>query len=301
MNFDFGEVLRRTWKVGWNHKVLWVYQMLPGLAGLLMMPLFVIGNPGLAPFLPEPFNQTMSESGFVIFTVIATAILIIPIMFLSVLVQGATTFGALEADKGTARLSFRETIKRSLPYFWRLFGLYALFGTAWALVVIGFVALNIGVSFLTFGLGTLCMIPMFLLLVPFLVVGYSILELAQAAIITDDMNMKDAISKSWQMFRINWLAIVLLMLMLYFALTIISMVFVFPLMFPMMLFPIAFETSADLRTPFMLIFFVFFPIMMLIMTAVQGILMAFFQSAWLVAYRQLDRSQITPVFVQGDA
>src|SRR5512146_463663 len=107
MTIDFGEVLRRTWRIGWNHKVLWLYQMLPGLVGVLMMPLFVLGNPGFASFLPAPFNQTMSEPRIIILFVGATFLLMIPLMFLTVLVQGATTFGALEADKGAARLSFQ--------------------------------------------------------------------------------------------------------------------------------------------------------------------------------------------------
>jgi hypothetical protein len=243
----------------------------------------------------------MAPEQFIIFNVVATIVLIIPTMFLSVLVQGATTFGAFEADKGRTRLSFQETIKQSLPYFWRLFGLYALFGTVWAVIVLILAIPGIGLSFLTFGLSTLCIMPMFFLLIPLLIVGYSVLELAQAAIFVDNMTMKASISKAWQMFRINWLVVVVLMLILYFGLAIISMVFVFPMTFPMMLMPVAFETSNDMRTPFMLIFFVFFPFMMLLMTAVQGILMAFFQSAWVVAYRQLDRGQNTPVFVEGNA
>ncbi|MEW6405192.1 MAG: hypothetical protein AB1649_25650 [Chloroflexota bacterium] len=299
MNIDFGEVLRRTWKIGWNHKVLWLYQMLPGLFSLLAMPLFFLGNPAFAPLLPEPFNQALPVEQFLVIHLVATAILLLPIMFLAVLVQGATTFGALEADKGVAKLGFQETIKQSLPYFWRLFGLYALFGTIWAVVILVFMVVTIGVSFIPFA--ALCTMPMFLLIFPLALVGYSIMELAQSAIIVDNLTMQEAISRAWQMFRANVLGIVLLMLMLYFAMSILSSLIVFPLMIPMMFLPVAFENSADIRTPFLLVFFVFFPIMIIVMTVVQGILMALFQSAWLVAYRQLGRGQVTPVLTETNA
>jgi hypothetical protein len=142
---------------------------------------------------------------------------------------------------------------------------------------------------------------MFVLIFPLALVGYSIMELAQAAIIVEDLTMQDAIKKAWQMFRANFLGIVLLMLMLYFSISMISSIFVFPLMVPMMFLPIWLENSADIRTPFLLIFFVFFPTMMIVMTVVQGILMALFQSAWLVAYRQLGRGQAAPVLAEANA
>jgi hypothetical protein len=31
MKFDLGDVLTRMWKIGWNHKVLWLWQILPGM------------------------------------------------------------------------------------------------------------------------------------------------------------------------------------------------------------------------------------------------------------------------------
>jgi hypothetical protein len=45
-------------------------------------------------------------------------------------------------------------------------------------------------------------------------------------------------------------------------------------------------------------FFVFFPIMFLIMYVVQGILMAFFQSAWAVAYMRMSHNANTPIVVE---
>jgi hypothetical protein len=270
-----------------------------------MMPLFVLGNPGFASFLPAPFNQAVSEPRIIILFVGATFLLMIPLMFLTVLVQGATTFGALEADKGATRLSFQGVIKQSLPYYWRLFGLYALFSMVWLVIVGAFMAVNVGVSLLTLGLGALCMMPMTILfmflMIPFSIVSYALLELGQAAIVIEHMTLQGALSKAWQTFRANALAVVLLMVMLYFALVAISGIFVFPMMFPMVFLPVAVQSSEDIQTPFALMAFVFFPLLMLLVTVVQGILMAFFQSAWVVAYRQLGRGPATPVLVEAHA
>ncbi len=57
MNFNFGDVLGRTWKIGWNHKVLWLWQMLPGLFAIVVYLLSFLANPTFAMFLPEPLNQ----------------------------------------------------------------------------------------------------------------------------------------------------------------------------------------------------------------------------------------------------
>lgn len=40
MKFDLGEVLSRMWKIGWNHKVLWLWQMIPGASVIFVFPSF---------------------------------------------------------------------------------------------------------------------------------------------------------------------------------------------------------------------------------------------------------------------
>ena len=131
-----------------------------------------------------------------------------------------------------------------------------------------------------------------------MIVGYSVLELAQAAIVADDMGTMDAISHGWKLFRANWLGVILLMVILYFALTMLSSVFMFPMMFPMMLFPMAMESQGNFNNLMLVFFFVFFPIMFVVMYVVQGILMAFFQSAWAVAYMRLSRNANTPIVLE---
>ena len=70
----------------------------------------------------------------------------------------------------------------------------------------------------------------------------------------------------------------------------VSSVFIFPMMFPMMLLPLGMDTQGDFNTPMLIFFVVLFPIIFLVMYVVQGILMAFFQSAWAVAYLRMNQN-----------
>ena len=303
MKFDFGEVLSSTWKIGWNHKVLWLWQMLPGLFSLVLMPLMLVTNPAFAMFLPEPYDQYVSQTWVSFAFVGLMFILMFPMMFIGVVAQLTSTYGALKVEKGGEKLTFRGLFTESLPYFWRVLGLYAIFGGAWLVIWLAFMAVIMLASIATFGLATLCMMPMFLLFIPFIVVGYSVLELAQAAIVADNMRTIEAISHGWKLFRANVLGVVLLMVFLYFALSILSSIFIFPIMFPMMLFPVlGIDSQGNFNNLMFVFFLVLFPIIMFVMYIVQGILMAFFQSAWAVAYLRINAAYSeAPVLVEETA
>jgi hypothetical protein len=290
MKLDFTEVLGQTWKIGWNHKVLWILQMLPGLFSIVIMPFILLANPGFIMMLPEPWDQYANEPWLIMVFIFLTFFFTVPIMFVGVLVQAATTYGVLKVEKGALKLTLRELFTESWPYFWRVFGLYFIFGGAWFLLLFSFMALNAVGSFLTFGLSTLCFMPLFLLIFPVALAGYSILELAQAAIIQEDMPTMEAISHGWRLFRENTFNVILLMVILYFAFSILSSVVVFPLMFPMMLLPMGFESQGSFDKIMPVFLLVLFPLMFVLMSVVQGILMTFFQSAWAVAYLRLNRN-----------
>ncbi|NOH01219.1 MAG: hypothetical protein HND47_04215 [Chloroflexi bacterium] len=296
MNFDLGEVLTRMWKVGWNHKVLWLWQMLPGLLAAVTLPVFILTNPGFMLLLPEPFNQYVDEPWIMIAFAGMTFLLVIPSMFLQVLAQLATTYGAVKVEKGAEKIAFMELFRESLPYFWRVFGLYALFAGGWMVIWVGFMAVFMAGSMLTMGLAALCFMPLFFLAIPIFIVGYSILELAQAAIVADDMPLMDAIARGWSLFRANVLGVIILMLILYFGLSILSSAFVFPMMLPMMLLmPLGLNSQGNPNDMMLVFFLVIFPLMFVLIFAVQGILMAFFQSAWAALYLCLGRSPDNPV------
>ncbi len=304
MKFDFGEVLGRTWKIGWNHKVLWLWQMLPGLFAMALTPLILIGNPVFADFMSAPWNRFVSEGWVMILFMVLIFLLSFPLMAVSIIAQVITTYGAVKVEQGAEKLSFRELFTESLPYFWRAFGLYFIFGGAWMVIWFVFmIFITFGLT-ITAGLAALCFMPMFMLFIPILIIGYSVLELAQAAIIVDDMGTLESISHSWKLFRANTLHVIILMVILYFALSMLSSIFIIPAMFPMMLFPLAMEMVGNASTVLALFFLIFFPLLMLFSYAFQGILMAFFQSAWAVAYIRLTTvhgGENTPILLEHES
>jgi hypothetical protein len=58
-----------------------------------------------------------------------------------------------------------------------------------------------------------------------------------------------------------------------------------------MLLPLALDSSGQFTNLFLLLFIIVFPVVFLLMVVIQGILMAFFQSAWAVAYNRLNSGQ----------
>jgi hypothetical protein len=301
MNFNFGDVLGRTWKIGWNHKVLWLWQMLPGLFSILVLPFSFLGNPMFARLLPEPLNRIASETWFTVLFVTLYLIMMVFVMFVGVVSQLATTYGALQVEKGAEKLAFRKMFNESLPYFRRIFGLFFIFGSAWALLIFSFMAINMFGSMLTMGLASLCFMPFFLLLFPIAIVGYSVMELAQAAIIADDMGIMDAISHGWKLFRANWLGVILLMVILYFAFFVVISILYFPMMLPMMLLPLGIDAQGDFNNMMILFSVVFFPLMFILLLSAQGILMAFFQSAWAVTYLRLSSNANTSIVAEANS
>jgi len=300
MNFDLGEVLTRTWKIGWNHKVLWLWQMMPGVLAVFFMPLFILANPAFPMLMGGDPDTYFTDYPWIPFALIAVMFLFaIPSIFLSVMAQLATTYGAIKVEKGAEKLAFMDLFRESLPYFWRVLGVYAIFAACWMVIWFGFMFFFMAGSMLTMGLASLCFIPFFFLLIPLLIAGLSVVELAQNAIVADDMGVMDAISHGWKLFRANWLGIVILMIVLYFAMYILSMVITFPMMFPMMFLPLGFNAQGEPSLVMMILFFAFTMLIFLGSFIVQGISMAFFQTGWAVLYQRINRANDAPVTAEA--
>lgn len=298
MKFDLGEVLTRTWKIGWNHKVLWLWQMLPALVGIVFMPLFFIANPAFMMLMGMDTEAYWNTPWMPLGLMGLMFLLFIPSAFLSVMAQLAVTHGAVKAERGAEKFSFTEMFQESLPYFWRVFGLYAVFFGAWFVLLFGFNIFVSLASMVTFGLASLCFVPMFLLFIPIMLAGFTVLELAQAAIVADDMGVMDAISRGWNFFRANVLGLIILMLILYIGMTTISSFFAFPAMIPMMMLPIGFASQSEPNTIMFILFFAVFMLVFALIYLVQAILLAFFQIAWAVVYLRISRTDNSPIMAE---
>lgn len=290
VNLDLGDVFRRTWRTGWNYKVLWLVQLLPGLFTLLIFPLFLLINPAYAPFVPHQWNPPDAGPRPVGGAVAFAVILAIVYLFLAVLVQSATMLGALEVERGAKKLSPGRLIPRAWLYFWTVLGLYLAFLGALLLLlsIFGSIVFALGSSALRFAI--LCMTPYLAALLPVTLIGHGLMQLAQAAILTEDMGVREAVIRAWQLFRINIPGMLLFMAILYFGLYAAQMLIMIPVMSPLTLAAFVMDVAGASSPSFPLIFRGILPLALAFTLFVQGILMVFFQTAWTVIYTRLARS-----------
>jgi hypothetical protein len=301
MKLDFGEVFTRTWKIGWNHKILWLWQMLPGVAVIFIFPSVFIFYPVFTRLIHDPELQIPIEPWMSISLNSMGTLFALSYVLMWIFAQIATICGAVEIEKGTAGISFRELSHKSQPHIWRILGLYFLFVLFLGLVELanfGFVALcrvfYKEVSAIPGFLFFLWVLPLSLALL----VGIIIVELAQAAIVVNNMGVLAAVLHAWKIFKSNLLGLIILMVVLYFGVSIPLSLLLMPFLF------LAFTSFwfllrvSDPNVIFFTAFFVIIPLIVIFSTSLNGIFMTFFQTAWAVAYIRLDRNANAPIVLE---
>jgi hypothetical protein len=211
----------------------------------------------------------------------------------SVLLQGALTVGVLRLERGTEKLAFMDLIRESYPFFWRIFGVMLVFTGGMLLVLFVIFLLIILISAVTFGLGMLCLMPFSFLQYPLMLVWLVCMEQSMTAVIADNMGVMDAVKHSWQLFRKNVLAFVLMGLVLYFGASMISSFVMMPMMMPIFLIPIVMESVEFNKTILWIAVFssvIFVPIFAIF----QGGVMALMKSGWVLTYLRLTRPSNEP-------
>lgn len=292
MNFDFSEILSRAFQITWKHKVLWVFSALPVLLSFLIFPLM---------FVPMFFmDQGSFNNPFFInepIYVVLFVVLSIVVSLLSYVLYGisssAVMLGAMRADEGAARFTFKELFNDSKKYWWRVLGVLLLIGLGVSLVfmvIFGCLALFGAV---TIGIGFICAFPLMLLLYPAMMVLYGIIEESQVAVIADDLGVTEAIKRGWELVRANIWRIVLISLIVYFGISILSSIVMLPLMSPFFFLPFIMDSGVSEFNPRTMMMFMggfsllFFPVMAL----VQGIGITFLKTTYTLVYLRLTKPQ----------
>jgi hypothetical protein len=307
MNFDFGNVLTRAWKIIWKHKVLWIFGILAGCArggggG---------GNSGYQydqnnsnPFQNnqivqqfEQFGQWLGDNLWIIIAVIVVLFLIFLFFyFLGIVGKIGLIKGTYKVEKGAESLNFGELFSESLPYFWRIFGLGFLIGLATLILFIPFILFGL----FTMGVGLLCMIPLICILIPASWVLMVIIEQADTAIIIEDLGMFDGFKRGWEIVKANIGPNIIMALILIFGGGIISLIISLPILFALIpLIPMVFSGSFQ-TTPLLisgLCFVAYLPVII----ALNGLITAYTQSAWTLTYMRLTAPKEAPVIIEANA
>lgn len=324
---DFGEILSKSWKIIWRHKILWLFGFLAGCGrgsgggggggGRSNMNF----EPGRTPFegqLPPWLNELARTferwtqdgtiwlilAALIIFGLLVWAITVV----LSTFGRIGLIRGAWYADEGAERLSFGELWHESKPYFWRVLLLTILFALAAILVSLVIAAPAAFIAVATLGIGFICLIPLICILVLVLWAASVVLEQVIIAIVLEDLQMGDAIRRGWALVRSNPGAVAVMALILIIGAAIINLIISLPMI--IILIPLlvgVFTENQNLLTGGIAISAALFCLYLPVLIVLGSIVQAYVGTAWTLVFLRLRRKveesaiEIEPPELKGDS
>lgn len=321
MNFNFGEVLSRAWQIVRKYRVLWIFGILAsctrggssfnwntggGDGGDFP------GGPNLPPEVMQ-FFQTVAENIVPIAILLLALICIfwIVAIFLGTIGRIGLIRGTWQAETG-GTLALGQLFSESMPYFWRIFGLSLLVSLPFVFLIGALVAIGVvfGVAASQGGdasaLGFLALLPLFIgclcLLVPIGFVINLIIRQAERAIVLEDAGVFPAISRGWDIFRTNLGPVIVMAIIL----AVIGLVVGFAMAIPILLIvipsTIAFVAGNAPNWNAMGFALACVCLYAPLAWLINGILIAYVESAWTLTYMRLVRPLDTPpVVIEANA
>jgi hypothetical protein len=294
MNFNFGEILTRAWQIIWKHKILWVFGILASCSrggGSGSSGASSSGNSGFSSGQPIPFdqgmeqfNQWMNENlALFVGAVILVLVLVLLFAFLGTIGRIGLIKGTYKAERGTEQLVLGELFSESIPYFWRVFGLSFLIGLAFLLIFIPILLFGV----FTAGIGFACLLPLLCLLIPVGLVVNIVIEQANAAIVLEELTMLDGLRRGWEIVKSNIVAVLIMAIILAVIGGVIGLVVAIPLLLAVIPAALAFAIGEAQNWAPLMLAGVCVCLYLPIVITVQGIIVAYIESAWTLTYLQL--------------
>lgn len=307
---NYGEILEKSWKTIWKHKVLWIFGLLAscsrggggGGGGQGINYQFSnrdfrsgapFGNlpPGLERFLNELGQWFNSEAAWII---LALFVLFFLVLWLVLFVLGifgriGLVRGAWLADEGIEQLPFGELWRGSLPYFWQVVLLMLLFFATTLAVVLVLIGPAILISVLTLGIGIFCLlIPLICLLVPLFWALSVWLEQAIVAVVGENLGVIEGIKRGWEVIRNNLAQMLVMSLILLIGAAVIGFLIGLPILLVMV--PLILSLFALDQGVFWyglgfsaVLFLLYLPLAI----ALNAVLQAYLGTAWTLTFRRL--------------
>lgn len=294
MNFDFGDVLTRAWKLTWKHKVLWAISILPFFTMLLFLPFWLmllfqknVDFNAISTWMENPVYMTTAI--FVYFVVIVFSV------FLQIASRSSLTLGIYRAEAVLQPVTFVDLLRNGFRYFWRILGVSLVIGIGIMLLFIAFFAILAVLSVVTMGFAMVCFQPLFILMMPLFLLVMALTEQSESAIIADEMNVMDALKRAYELIRSNFWKYVLITLIVYFGMNILISMVTFPLMIPMFFFMIrSMEAGPDFNS-IIRMQAVFGVVILPLIALAQGFSLTYMKSAMMLTYLRLTRPAASPL------
>jgi hypothetical protein len=294
MNFDFGDVLTRAWKITWKHKVLWAISILPFLIFFLFVPFWLIllfqenlDFDVISTWIQNPIYMTIA--------IFVYLVIIVSSVFLQIASRSSLTLGIYRAEAVLQPVTLVDLLMDGYRYFWRILGISLLIGVGIMVVFLAFFVILAALSVVTMGFAVLCIQPLFILMIPVFLLVMALTEQSESAIVADELNVVDALRRAYGLIKSNIWKYVLITLILYFGMNILISVVTFPLMIPMFFFMMrSMEAGPDFNT--MIRMQALFGVVILpLMALVQGFSLTYMKSAMMLTYLRLTRPAESPL------
>jgi hypothetical protein len=301
---DFGKIITKAWVAFLEYKILWLF----GIIGSLLSVLTSL--PGY--FRSEiNFNQWTDLYGyawgytesnmsvfdyardhlflFTVLVVFAVLLFILISTMLQTFSLGGLNIGYLRLESEWDQISFSGVVSEFRPFFWRLFGLNLLLGSGGLGVLFILMVILAALTITTMGLGMLCFFPLFCLLIPLLWFFGIVINQTMVVMIAEDLGIKDSIVQGWSLvtskvgpYILIWLIVLVISLVVGFVIAIPTMIPSISTFSMMMSSDLADQPDLIINRlrPMLIWSLLWMPIS----AALNGVVMAFFQSIWVQTY-----------------
>ena len=294
MKVELGEVLTRAFQITWKNKVLWAISALPILASFLIIPIWLF-MAFAGDFDIGRMPRLFENEGFIILAIFFYVIVFAISLVLQIISRSSGTLGVYRAEAGIQPITFMDLLKDGFSYFLRILGISLLAASVYIAFMLVFFACTTIASIATLGLASICLQPLFLLLFPLILLLMTFMEQAEAAVVVDGLSLVDAAKRSYELVRANLLTFTLLIVVIYFGMTMLSSFIVIPFMIPMFFFMIPGLESGMLDfSNIILLQAIFMAVLLPIMAVVQGVSLTYLKSAMMVTYLRLARPASAP-------
>lgn len=287
---EISAVLSISLRRFWQEKVFWLLGALAAATTALTLPISQITTAeDLSTLFPAQFSgiETWLLSLLGLVVLLGLSLVSIPLYLTGVL---GVTVGVWQREQGNqAPLSFGELLRAGLPFFWRALGVRLLFALALLVILVPLV-LMVGIaSVLTFGLALLCLLPVLALFIPLSYGVYALIELAETAIVVENLPISAALGKAWELFKAHFWKIVLMALIIYLGVGLVGSILVLPLTLPAYL-PMLAEFNIHINSVSMLgISIGLLCLLSPLYALVQGAMLALQKVLWVQTYLALTR------------
>jgi hypothetical protein len=327
MNFNFGEVLIRAWKIIWKHKVLWIFGILASCGSNSRVN--SNSRSGNNSFSNNPLSNNMMRdmvaffervgkwfeaNPWVIFVLVGIALILWIIqIFLTNMGQIGLIRGAYHAEMGVEKIRFGELFTESLGYFWRMIGLGLI---VWAPIIVALVGILVAFLFSMetwslikgdkiFGALGLFFLGFCCCVLPFLFVLGLYYSQTERALILENKGVFSSLARGWQVFRNNVVGLFAMGVVLAIANLITNIIIGLPVLIVIMPLMINFmQGNITSWQPF-IIAGAFLCLYSPVAWFLGGVVMSYIQAVWTLIYMDVTKQPVeetsNPIIIEANA